>query len=226
MKFHTRGFTSLAVALASLVLGVSGVILFFSPKGRVAHWTDWTLLGVTKDDWQAIHINVALLFLFLSGFHLYFNWKAFWGYFKAKAAWALNLKTEIAAALLVTGLVVAGALAYVPPFGSIIELKSQSEAYWERNAPRAPAPHAEEFTFGRLARSIGLSVEEVIESLRAEGFDVAEPSMTVREVAEQQGVAPSDVFAAITKHHPEAGKRRGGGQGRGRGGGRGRELGR
>jgi hypothetical protein len=73
MKFQTRKFTSLTLALGSLVLGASGVVLFSAPKGRVAHWTNWTLLGVTKDDWQAIHINIALLFLVVSGFHLYFT---------------------------------------------------------------------------------------------------------------------------------------------------------
>ena len=221
MKFQTRAFTSLTLALASFVLGVSGVVLFFAPKGRVAHWVNWTMLGVTKDDWQAIHINIALLFLIVSGFHLYFNWTLFWGYLKTKAAWALNLKKEIAAAVILTGVVVGGALIYVPPFGTIIDLKSQSEAYWERNAPKAPAPHAEEFSLERLAQSVGLSVEEVLDSLESEGFAVKEPSMSVRQVAAKYGVAPSDIFAAITKHHPEVEKRRGGGQGRGRGGGRG-----
>jgi hypothetical protein len=173
---------------------------------------------VSKDDWQAIHINIALLFLVVSGFHIYFNWPLFWGYLKAKAAWALNLKKEIAVAVLLTAIVVGGALIYAPPFGTLVDLKSQMEAYWERNAPRAPAPHAEEFSLKRLAQSVGLPVEVVLGSLETEGFAVDEPSMSVRQVAEQHGVAPSDVYAAIAKHHPEVQKRRGGGPGRGRGG--------
>lgn len=219
MKFQARGFTSLALTLASLVLGISGVILFFAPKGRVAHWTNWTLLGATKDDWQAIHINIGILFLVVSGFHLYFNWTLFWGYLKARAARALNLKREIAAAVLLAAVVVGGALVYVPPFGTIIGLKSRSEAYWEGRAPKPPAPHAEEFSLERLAAAIGLSVEEVLNSLEAEGFDVEAPTLSVREVARKHGVAPSDVFAAITKYHPEVAKPRVGRQGRGRGGG-------
>jgi len=217
MKFRTRGFTTLLLTMASLVLGVSGIILYFTPKGRVALWTNWTLLGLTKDEWQAVHINIAILFLVASGFHLYFNWTLFWSYVKAKAAWALNLKKEMAVAALVTAVVAGGTVICIPPFSTIIDLNTQMEAYWERNAPRAPAPHAEEFSLQRLAGTIGLSVEEVLDSLQSEGFDAREPSTSVRQVAEQHGVAPSDVFSAITKHHPEVEKRRGRGQGRGRG---------
>jgi len=214
MKFQKKGFVSMLLFFAFLVICVSGACLYASPKGRVAHWTNWTLFGVGKEGWEAIHVNVSILLLLASGFHLYFNWTLFLGYIKTKARWALNLKKEIVVAALLVIFIVAGALFYVPPFGTVMDINSQIQAHWERQAPRAPTPHAEEFDLNRLAQAIGLSTNQIVDTLRQEGFVVEDRSMTVREISEKYGVAPSDLYAAITKHHPNLrrGGRRGGGQ--------------
>ena len=203
MKFHKKGFTSLLLFFGFLALIVSGAVLFSSPKGRVAHWTNWTMLGLDKDCWGSIHVNISVLILVASGFHLYFNWKRFWGYVKKNSRWALNLKMELAATASIAALIVLGAVLVVPPFSSIMELNSDIQAYWERTSPRAPAPHAEDFRLTRLAKTIGLPVEKIVAVLRQEGFDVKDRSMTVRQIAESRGVAPSDVYEAITKHFKE-----------------------
>lgn len=115
----------------------------------------------------------------------------------------MNLKLELALAVLLTAAVMAGAAADLPPFSSVMELNARCQAYWERTSPRAPAPHAEEFPLFHLARVTGLPVEKIIEALRTEGFKVEDEKMTVRQVAETKGVAPSDAFAAITKHYKQ-----------------------
>ena len=48
MKFRTKGFVSLLLALTFLVASFSGVILYLTPRGRVANWTGWTMLGLDK----------------------------------------------------------------------------------------------------------------------------------------------------------------------------------
>ncbi|MBN1393977.1 MAG: DUF4405 domain-containing protein [Pirellulales bacterium] len=213
MKFHKRGFTSLLLFFGFCVLLVSGAVLFSSPKGRVAHWTDWTMLGLDKERWESVHVNASILVIVASGFHLYFNWKPFWEYVKGKSRWALNLKTELAAAALLAAGTVLGAALVVPPFRSIMEFNTDIQSYWEWTSPRAPAPHAEEFRLTRLAKTIGLPVEKVIEALRQEGYQVADGSRTVRQLAESRGVAPCDVFAAIAKHYREL-QKNGGKRGR------------
>ena len=66
MKFRTRGFVSLLLALTFLVASFSGVILYLTPRGRVANWTGWTMLGLDKHEWGAIHINACLLVLVIA----------------------------------------------------------------------------------------------------------------------------------------------------------------
>ena len=94
-RFHTRGFTSLLTTCSFLLLAITGIVLYISPKGRVAHWTGWTVLGIDKEQWSDIHMIASLLFLISAAFHLYFNWRIFWGYIKKRLEASLNLKLEM-----------------------------------------------------------------------------------------------------------------------------------
>lgn len=212
MKTRSRGLTSLLLSLSFLVLIISGIVLFLSPKGRVAFWTNWTLLGLSKEDWEAIHINISVLVLAVSGFHLYFNWTLFVKYIKVRTKWAFNMKKEMLASTLIVTLIVVGSLFGLPPFSTVMNLHDKSQAFWEERAPRAPAPHAEEFSLGHLAKTIGLSIEEVTTALEKEGFTPESRFISVRELGEKHGVAPSEVYAAITKHHQKLRKVRCGGK--------------
>jgi len=62
-RFSFKTFTSFLLVLTSFSLVFSGVILFLSPRGRVAHWTDWALMGLGKEEWGAVHILMAIVFL-------------------------------------------------------------------------------------------------------------------------------------------------------------------
>jgi len=220
-KLSTRGFTSLLLMLSFLVMGVSGVVLYLTPKGRVANWTDWTILGLGKEDWAAVHINNSILFLIVSVVHLVLNWKLFWGYIKKRTAAGLNLKWELSAASLVGLLVVAGTLWGIPPFSSIIDLNDRVKVYWADRAPHAPVPHSEELSLEQFAGHISLSVEDAADALRKEGFDVEDTGLSLKELASQKGAPPSEIMAAIKKHFPTAGGAGGRGPGQARGQGRG-----
>ena len=49
-RFNWRGFASLATGFAFLIMIVSGVVLYVAPRGRVANWTDWTVMGLGKEE--------------------------------------------------------------------------------------------------------------------------------------------------------------------------------
>jgi len=224
MKFQMKAFVSLLLSLFFLVMGFSGVILYLIPRGRVANWTGWTMLGLEKQGWQALHINIALLFLIVAGLHLYLNWGVFWSYIKKKASFSVNLKLEILVAILITSGILAGTIKGVSPFGALLTLNYRIKDYWEREAVTAPMPHAEELSLGQLAGKLDLPIEQVIEALKQEGIAVENDTATIAHLAEKNRLTPSDVYAAIKKHFPEVeqpqqGKGRGKGQGGGKGGG-------
>jgi len=129
-RFNVKAFTSLVLTVALLLVGVSGVVLYVGPHGRVAHTTGWTLLGLGKGPWTHLHMTGALLFLIAASFHLVWNWGLLWGYIKKRAAVGLNLKAELAAALVIGAVVVGGTILDIPPFRSFIQLKRTINNCW------------------------------------------------------------------------------------------------
>jgi len=228
MRFRTKGFTSLLLALSFSIVVISGLALYVSPKGRVANWTGWTLVGLDKHQWGALHINICLLFLAGAALHLFFNWKVFLAYIKNRTT-GLNLKLEMAVASLVTAVVVVGTWADAPPFTVPVAVSDQLKDYWEAAAPQGPAPHAEEFTLVKFAAQLGLEVDQVAAALRTEGYDISDNTATVADLARQKGTPPSGVFGDLRKHFPDelkSGRGPGMGMGMGMGMGRGRGQGR
>jgi len=224
-RFSLRGFTSLLLTGLFLILGFSGAMLYGSPRGRVANWTDWTLFGLGKEQWEGIHLNGSVLFLVVAILHLVLNWRPFWGYIKKRAGLGLNRKVELALATAITAGVVVGTLYQVPPFSTMSDWRHEIKDYWERRTARAPVPHAEEFTLAEFAGHIQLSPDEAIEALRKEGYEVAAPTITLAELAGTKAVPPSRILADIQKHFPQAGSFQGNGGGGQGGHGMGRGMG-
>lgn len=219
MRFQLRGFTSLLLTWCFLVLSVSGVVLYFTPRGRVANWTGWTLFGLEKGEWQGVHMNLAVLFLLVTALHLYLNWNLFWSYLKKKASLSVNLKWELLLATIVTAVILVGTIVNVLPFGALTTYNERIKDYWEREPITAPIPHAEELTLAQLAQSLGVPIEEAVDALRQEGLTVDSSSAKTGEVAAANRLTPSDVYAILTRRFPDAHQPGAGrGQGRGEGG--------
>lgn len=203
MRFYFKGFVSLLISAGLVGLAWSGVMLYFSPRGRVANWTGWTLMGLTKGQWISLHTNLAILFTIVAAVHLILNWTMFWGYIKKKAASGLNLKWEMLAAAILFTAVCAGSILAWPPFGTVMAWNERIKDWWEPRASDAPAPHAEEFTLERLASGMNLPADEVAKALQASGFEVSATSARVSEIAQANGTTPQAIFAALSKQFPQ-----------------------
>ena len=202
-KFNTRGFTTFLVSLSFLLLAVSGVILYVTPRGRTANWTGWTMLGLSKHEWGALHITVALLFLTLAALHLYFNWRVFLRYFRTKVEEGLCLKRELAAAVVLGALFVGGTLGGLPPFQTLVDLNEDVKNHWERTSVAAPVAHAEDLDLDAFARTIDKPLDEVVATLRAKGFDVPDETASVGKVAARNRVAPNALYEAVGGSAPD-----------------------
>ena len=130
--FYFRGFAVFMLVLDLLVLTVSGVVLYIAPPGRYTNWVNWQVFSITKEGWEAIHINFSWLFVLIAGLHVYFNWRVIKGYLRRGLAWTIRYRWELAAAALVTALFCAGSLLAWPVFDDVVafgeRLKAQIEA--------------------------------------------------------------------------------------------------
>ena len=219
-RFNKRSLTSLMVTLGFIVLAFTGSVLYATPKGRVAHWTRWTFWGLEKEEWSAVHMVIALVFLISALFHIYFNWRVLLRYFKGAFAKGLRAKREFALAALITVLCCVGTVQMWPPFGTIIAWNDQIKDYWERRSAPAPYPHAEDSTLAQFATKIGLTPQELRQRLASEGYEAGDLSVTVNELAHKYAVTPAQLFRAISKPKTDSGGASGAGQSRGTGYGR------
>ncbi|MCC6234732.1 MAG: DUF4405 domain-containing protein [Verrucomicrobiales bacterium] len=195
--FRVRALTTLVVALGFGVLVVSGAVLFVSPPGRVANWTQWEMLGLTKHGWGEIHVVFAAAFLIAALAHLAFNWRPMLQHLGARLAGRRGMRWEwVAAGLLGIGLF-AGTRAHVPPFSTLLTWNEELRGGWEGNRDRAPVPHAELLTLNELAVQAGVASEEALRRLAVSGIAGISGEAQVQTIAEAAKVTPARIFELI-----------------------------
>jgi hypothetical protein len=153
-----------------LVMAFAGIMLYLTPRGRVANWTDWTLIGLGKEQWASLHMNASLLFVIVAVLHLVLNWSIFFRYLKKTSA-RLHMKKELALATPIAAVCAAGTITELSPFSSVAALNNDIKDYWEQRATRAPVPHVDELTLEEISTQVNLPVSDMTTALGKEGFD-------------------------------------------------------
>ncbi len=237
MRFHTKAFTSLFLTFAFVALAVSGIVLYIAPRCRVAEDMGWTVMLLDKEQWESIHINAGVFFTLAVVLHLVLNWSLLWCYLKAKGTVAVNRKLELGAAVLLAAIVLAGCILRVPPFQSMLELHDHVKDSWGRPFEAGHGSSGRAPTIQGLSEQMGLSTEQILQALEAEGISLPAPDATLHQIAEANNLRPADIRAAIRHRFPDAtdvvqdgpgqggGRGMGSGQGRGMGSGQGRGMG-
>ena len=216
-QFNWRAFVAVLTALSFIGMTFTGVILFVVPPGRIANWTGWTLLALTKHQWIGLHVWFSIIFVVASAFHVYLNWRAFISYFKNKVSKTFALRAEWTLALVICGVVFLGTLADITPFSSLLAWNENIKHSWDSPLQRAPIPHAELLTLTELADQVrGVDLETLLTNLKARGIEVESPDVVLGKLAEAYNMTPARLYDIALG---QAGRGRGHG-GPGQGGGR------
>ena len=217
-QFSWRAFISLGLFFAFLMLLASGIILYLAPPGRVANWTNWQILGLSKQEWQNQHTIFSLSFAILSIFHLFFiNWKAFWSYIIAKAHAGLGKPIEFISILLLALLLGIGTHLGFQPFSTIIDFSEYLSGSWEEPESRPPVPHTEKMTLREISVKFtsGQSPGSLREKLEMAGVTVRSLDQTLENIGKENGISAQKTYKLLdiaTPPKPGKGK----GQGRNR----------
>lgn len=197
-QLNYRSFVSLLTTFSFIAAGVSGLVLYVSPQGRVAFWQNWTMLGLGKAEWSSLHTLGSLLFAVTSLFHLWFNWRALVSYLKSRMGSAFSQRRELAAASLVALFVVASAIYGLPPLNGVVSFGDRIKGSWAKGgASEPPFPHAELLTLRGLTARQGIDTGAAMNCLEREGIRVRSEQETLQSIARNNGVAPSDVYGRI-----------------------------
>ena len=163
---------------------VSGVILYIAPPGRIAKWTFIPILGLEKDQWQALHTIFTFLFIIANGFHLYFNWKSFLSYLSDKRKQVFRLRRELLSTIVVVIGIFYLVLLNVQPFKTVMDFGESMKNEWSIDSSEPPVPHAEEMTISELAKTINSDPEILISRLNQQGIS-ADLHSVVKEIAQK-----------------------------------------
>ena len=194
---NLRRLTSLTALLTFVVLVTSGAVLFLTPQGRVAFWSEWRLWGLTKEAWGSLHILLSLLFLVAGVVHIVLNWAAILTYLRDHTRKMRVITPESVASVLLTGLFTAGALLGWPPFRWVMDLNLYAKDQGSRTYGEPPYGHAEQSTLQSFAQKTGLDLEKAQSLLKARGIAFQGPQQRIQDIAKQNGLTPQQVYLAM-----------------------------
>ncbi len=195
-----RRLVSMTALVSFLGLILTSVIMYIVPAGRVAYWVDWRLWGLTKEEWGALHINLGVLFLVSSVFHIYYNWGAIVTYIKSKMKSGKGARgIETWAALAITVLVCVMTLMAIPPASWVIHGSESIKDQAAIDYGEPPYGHAELSSLKMFADKMNLDLERSMAILGENGIEVQSPSETVGDIAMQAGVSPKVLYEMLQK---------------------------
>lgn len=201
-RFKWKVVVSFGLTLSLVIMLLSGVVLFVSPPGRVANWSGWRMLGLSKSEWQEQHIIFGLIFGVLGIFHLcFFNWKLFFSYLKSRTSKGLQSPAELSVVLAATTLFAIGTLHQWQPFSGIVDYGRRISGSWEKESRSAqpPVPHAELLTLDELAAlpRINSTSEKLLNTLKEAGVKVRDSKQTLQQIAAANGMEAMQIFAIM-----------------------------
>ena len=189
-----RKIVSLTSLISFCFLALTGVILYTVPHGRVAYWADWRLWGLTKEEWSSIHINLALLFLIASGFHIYYNWKAIVAYLKNRAKQLVILNKEFTVAFGVAAVFILSTYLAIPPFSNVIKISEKIKDRHERVYGSPPYGHAELSSLETFCKKMHLDLDRSMEILAQNNITAVSEKQTLKEMARVNGLSPQQIY--------------------------------
>jgi len=137
---NARGFVSLVLTFSCIVLLVSGIVLYIAPNCRFARDTGWSVLYISKETWESLHIVFSFVFIISAVFHFIYNMNLFFRYIVDKIKGKNVLKTEAVVSLILVAVIFVMAAWKVPPVGWIVDLHDTVKSSWFGDAGRNEGP--------------------------------------------------------------------------------------
>jgi hypothetical protein len=197
-KQSTRSLIAFIVTWAFGILTVTGLVLYVVPQGRVAFWTHWSLLGLSKEQWGDVHMMFGGLFIIAAIVHLYYNWKPFKKFLAERVKGRLQVKQEFVIAMVFSIIIVVMSALHIPPVSWVFDLNESLKDSWvTRPELEPPFGHAEEVSLAGISRRMELDLEKSVAALKRKGFSFNGPQDSLETIATKNGTTPMAVYEVI-----------------------------
>jgi hypothetical protein len=189
-----RRTSSLTLLVSGCIIFVSSLILYIGPPTHVAHFSDWRMMGLTKCQWNAIHIMTGLLFVIAMFLHIYFNWQMILAYLKNKRREMVFFTRPFVSAVVITAYVCAGTLWGLPPMNQIIKWIKSVKIGHVHAYGTPPFGRAEQSSLRRIAEYMGWDAKKCFITLQEKGVKVTSVDQSITQVAEINGISTGAVL--------------------------------
>ncbi len=200
-----KRFVSLTLFWSAIILFMSSIVLFIEPHGRVAYWADWRFLGLTKTNWDDLHICSGTLFLVASLIHIYLNWPLITAYLTRKVQGASKAPVVWGSILLVSFITI-GTYFNIPPMKQFLQLNQAIKEAHTKRYGNPPFGHAELVPISKLARFLGIDSHDFINALRKAGIKVESGKQSLKDIGKATGMSPARLFDMVMQGLREAGR--------------------
>ena len=188
---------SLLMLWSMLVMTYTGIMLFVAPEGRVAYWVNWTMFGMSKSEFGNMHVSFMILFVIVTIFHIYYNWKPLISYMKDHAKKFIFFSRENIIALAITIVFIIGTLFTTLPFSTLFTFEKDIKHYWADTLGKPPYGHAELSAFTTFCQRMGYDVDEAIEVLKEAGIEVKNKKHSLKKIAEYNNITPAKIYDSV-----------------------------
>jgi len=191
-----KKITSLTMMLTMIMMTYTGIILFITPPGRIAHWAQWKLLGMTKEQFASVHSTFMVLFILATILHVYYNWKPLTSYMKNQAKQMIVFTKEMVVAVLLTAVFLMGALYEFSPFSNFLNFGSEVKESWEKEYGTPPYSHAELSSLDEFLRK--LDYDRVQSETILQHNSIAYTlKQSMEDIAKENGTSPQKIHALL-----------------------------
>lgn len=194
MKYQR--FVSLSAGLSFVTLFLSSGVLYFLPDRKVSGWSGWEFMGIDKQQWDNLHINLGIFFLVMMVWHIYFNWKAIKNYLKIKKKLKIFTK-EFNVALGWVSLFMVGTLLMVPPLSILVNVGNGIKAINAHSMGTPPFGYAEEATLRDFCRLTQINLPYALSTLKEQQIKIASDHMTLKSIANINHTTPQALYELI-----------------------------
>lgn len=192
-----RKVLALTFAFSFLATLATGLALFIEPPEQVAAWANWSFLGLSKSQWDNAHLVMGLVSAATGAAVFILNSAAIAAFFKSAADSAAAANRALVTAFALTALIFFGSVLGLPPMAQIAGVSGFIKEQQTKTYGEPPFLHAEEASLTDLARRMDIPRDKALAALTAKNITIASPEQSLREIGEQNGLAPGGVFSAV-----------------------------
>jgi len=191
-----KKITSLTMLLAMFAMTFTGILLFITPPGRVANWTNWEILGMSKSLIGDIHSTFMVLFIVATILHIVYNLRPMISYMKNSAREFILFTKEMIVATVLTVVFLIGTIYEVAPFSTFLEFGEGIKNSWEKQTTTAPYSHAELSSLEEFCLKMDYDLETIEEILKSKNIDY-KVTQTLSLIAQKNSISPNKLFEML-----------------------------